>query len=393
MKKISPTLTGHTPGRRVEVFLANGLIDRLGEVILQSVGAHGRGPGVPSGKSKSQAKSSARSTNRSPIEIVTDRNVAGLLGQRVIDSLANSGWSVNVSVTPAGENIKSSATVAKLHNHWFELGYDRNTPVIALGGGTVGDVTGFAAATFLRGLPFWQVPTSIVAQVDAALGGKVGINHTRGKNLIGCFYQPAGIVIDPSALDTLPIRERCSGFAEVVKYGVIADRTLFQACERHLESWISGDEAIPDSVIKRCARIKLRIVAADETDHGLRRTLNFGHTLGHAFERWGKYRALRHGEAVALGMVGAGWMAMKRGLWSGRDFTRLAKLCTLLRPRRLAAFKVSDIARHLSVDKKRIRGRNVWILPRGIGRVDVCADVTEKEISGALSYIAAWLRS
>lgn len=367
------------------MYLANGLIDRLGEIILQSEAV----PGISSGKSKSKAKSSARPTN--PIEVVTDRNVAGLLAQRVIDSLANAGWSVNISVTPAGENIKTSATVAKLHNHWFELGYDRNTPVIALGGGTVGDVTGFAAATFLRGLPFWQAPTSIVGQVDAAIGGKVGINHTRGKNLIGCFYQPAGIVIDPSVLDTLPICERCSGLAEVVKYGVIADRTLFRACERHLESWISGDEAIPDSVIECCARIKLRIVAADETDHGLRRLLNFGHTLGHAFERWGNYRALRHGEAVALGMVGAGWMAMKRGQWSGRDFARLAAMCTLLRPRRLASFKAFDIARHLTVDKKRVRGRNIWILPRGIGRVDIRGDVTEKEIRGALTYIADWM--
>lgn len=364
---IKPVLLGHTSGRRIPVFLGRGLIDHVGK-ILEKTDPH------------------------APLEIVTDRHVARLQGKQMRGQFARSGWNAHLTILPAGERLKSSATVAKLHNRWLRRGYDRRTPVIALGGGTVGDLTGFAAATFLRGLPFWQVPTSIVAQVDAALGGKVGINHARGKNLIGCFYQPEGIVIDPSALATLPVRELRSGLAEVVKYGVIADRILFHTCELHLGSWIAGIEPIPDSVITRCARIKLRIVAADETDHGLRRNLNFGHTLGHAFERWGNYRLLRHGEAVALGMVGAGWMAVKRGLWTEREFARLAALCARLRPKRLPAFKKTDVARHLKVDKKRVHGRNIWILPTRIGRVDYFDNVTEREISGALAYTAEWMR-
>jgi 3-dehydroquinate synthase len=373
MRSLAPSFVGRTEGKRVPVYLADGVIDHLGEIL----------------RGASQGRSSAR---RQVVEVVTDQNVDHLLGRRVRSVLRRAGWSVNLTVLPAGERIKSGGTVSKLHNRWFEPGYDRQTPVIALGGGTVGDVVGFAAATFMRGLPFWQIPTTIVAQVDAAIGGKVGINHSRGKNLIGCFYQPSGIIIDPSVLATLPLRERRSGLAEVVKYGVIADQRLFHTCERCLKGWIDGAGMIPSQVIRRCVRIKLRVVAADETDHGVRQTLNFGHTLGHALERWGNFRRLRHGEAVALGMIGAGWMAFKRNLWTRDEFERLSLLCRHLRPRRLPAFRPGEVSVHLSVDKKRVGGRNVWILPRSIGRVDYFDDVTDREISGALAHIVGWLK-
>ena len=364
-RTIAPRLIGKTSGQSVPVFIGNGLVDHLSQ-ILQPSDAQNR------------------------IEVVTDRHVGRLLGHRVRGALRRAGWSVNLTTLPAGERIKSARIVSSLHDRWFELRYDRRTPILALGGGTVGDAAGFAAATFLRGLPLWQFPTTIVAQVDAAIGGKVGINHARGKNLIGCFYQPSGIVIDPSLLATLPVRERRSGLAEVVKYGVISDGPLFRSCEQHLEAWIDGNAPIPDTVIERCVKIKLRIVAADETDHGVRRNLNFGHTLGHALERWGKFRRLRHGEAVALGMIGAGWIAYRRKLWSKDQFERLCRLCGHLHPRRLPPFRQGEITTHLSVDKKRVGDRNVWILPRGIGQVDSFDDVTEREISGALAFIAAW---
>ena len=198
-------------------------------------------------------------------------------------------------------------------------------------------------------------------------------------------------MIDPSLLATLPVPERRSGLAEVVKYGVIADPALFRICERSVASWIGGEAPIPPTVIARCAKIKLRIVAADETDRGARRSLNFGHTLGHAFERWGNYRRLRHGEAVALGMIGAGWMAAERGLWAASDFERLARLCLHLRPRRMHQYKPAEVSVHLTVDKKRSGGRNVWVLPRAIGWIDYFNNVTDREIRGALTYVARWM--
>ena len=367
-RQLQPTLWGRTPGRKVPVFLGMKILDRL--------------PTILAPRYKGQ-----------PIEIVTDRTVDSIFADPMGVVLRASGWSVSRTVLGTGEKIKSARTIASLHERWFELRYDRRTPVVALGGGTVGDSAGFAAATFLRGLPFWQIPTTIVAQVDASLGGKVGINHPRGKNLIGCFYQPQGVIIDPLMLATLPKRERRSGLAEVVKYGVIGDHRLFGMCERRIKAWVAGYLPVGADVIERCVRAKLRIVAQDETDTGRRHFLNFGHTLGHALERWTGYRRLRHGEAVALGMYAAGWIAHKRGYWSEDEFARLASLCRLLRPvRSLSTFKQDEIIGHLAVDKKRSEGRNIWVLPRAIGTVELFDDVTEKEIMRALDNLAHWMK-
>jgi 3-dehydroquinate synthase len=362
-----PTLWGRIPQRRVPIYLGDGILDRLPSILP---------PTVP----------------KRSIEIVTDRTVYDLFAKPLALVLKDLGWAVHRTVLATGEGIKSARTITSLHECWFARKYDRHVPVIALGGGTVGDSVGYAAATFLRGVPLWQIPTTVLAQVDAAIGGKVGINHRRGKNLVGAFYHAQGIIIDTRTLTTLPVRERRSGLAEVVKYGVIADRTLFRRCERDLPAWVSGDEPIGDDVIKRCVRIKLRVVAADETDLGQRHILNFGHTLGHALERWGGYRRLRHGEAVALGMVGAGYLAQQRGLWSAQEQRRLSDLCRYLRPARtIPALKHQEILPHLKVDKKRAGGRNIWVLPRTIGEVEMHDDVTEKEVRGALRHIAEWL--
>lgn len=344
------------------VFVDDGLLDRLPDV-LTSVHA-----------------------NR-VCEVVTDHNVDALLGRRVMTALRKGKWTAHKTVLPAGERIKSERTIRSLHENWFERTLDRYTVIIALGGGTVGDVVGYAAATFLRGLPLWQVPTTIIGQVDSAIGGKVGINHKRGKNLIGAFYQPTGIIIDPQVLDSLPPRERRSGLAEVVKYGVIADARLFRRCERSVDTWVSGTEGIPTATLQTCARIKLKIVAADETDRGLRHHLNFGHTLGHALERWGRYRRFKHGEAVAIGMVAAGWMAHKRGDLTESEFKRLEAVCRSLYPR-LATLpdRNSDVTEHLHSDKKRMAGTLRWVLPHGLGRVRVVENVTPREINGALHY-------
>ncbi|MBD3299179.1 MAG: 3-dehydroquinate synthase [candidate division Zixibacteria bacterium] len=359
---VRPALFGAIPGRRVPVFVDDGLLDRLPDV-LASVHAH------------------------RVCEVVTDRNVDALLGRRVMAALRKGKWRAHKTVLPAGEQIKSARTIRSLHEAWFEQKLDRYTVIVVVGGGTVGDAVGYAAATFLRGLPLWQVPTTIIGQVDSAIGGKVGINHKRGKNLIGAFYQPAGIIIDPQVLESLPPRERRSGLGEVVKYGVIADAGLFRQCERSVNEWISGAESVPTSTLQRCARIKLKMVAADETDRGLRHHLNFGHTLGHALERWGGYRRFKHGEAVAMGMVAAAWMAYKRGDLTESEFKRLEEVCRSLYPR-LSTLpdRNSDVTQHLHSDKKRMAGTLRWVLPHGLGRVRVVEDVTPREINGALRY-------
>lgn len=347
------------------VYIGSGMLDRAAALL-----GHGKGQ----------------------CEIVTDAHVDRVCGARLTTQLKRAGWKVHKTVLPPGERVKSPSTIRDLHETWFERGYDRHTPIIACGGGTIGDAVGFAAATFLRGVPFWQFPTTIIGQVDAAIGGKVGINHRRGKNLIGCFYHPQGIVIDPEVLESLPARERRSGLAEVVKYGVIADPTIFATCEKYVADWCRGECPLDDSVLRACAKIKLEIVAADETDRGLRHVLNFGHTLGHAFERWGGFKRLRHGESIAIGMVAAGWMAAQRGLWKRREFERLETLCHHLRPsRKLPPFSSIEIMSHLKLDKKRVMGKIRWVLPRGMGRVALFHDVSPTEIRASLQYVRGWL--
>jgi 3-dehydroquinate synthase len=324
--------------------------------------------------------------------VVTDRTLDKLYGTPMRQSLASAGFTVDWLVLAPGESIKSSRIIANLHERWFDNGYDRSTPIMAFGGGTVGDAVGFAAATFKRGLPLVQVPTTLIGQVDSALGGKVGINHIRGKNLVGCYYHPAAVVIDPAFLTTLPGRELKSGLAEVVKYGIIVDAPLLQICERSVAGWTCGSKAIDQATIRRCVSIKLKIVRADERDTGLRHILNFGHTLGHAFEAWGGFRLLKHGEAVTLGMIAASRIARLRGILAASDFDRITVLCRLIAPtRRAVRFDAVQIAPYLKDDKKRALGRNAWVLPVRIGKVTIVRDVADKEIRAAIGFTREWL--
>ena len=362
--QIRPTFRVRTAPRDVRVYAGDHLLDRLGQVLRP-----------------------ARSGL--PVELVTDRTAAGLFAVRTETTLRRVGWRVRRFVLPPGESVKSSATIAKLHERWFDAGYDRHTPIVALGGGTITDAVGFAAATFMRGLPLWFVPTTIVGQVDAAIGGKVGINHRRGKNLIGAFYHPDGIIIDSSLLATLTPRDRRAGLAEVLKYGVIADAALFHTCEESLPAWVEGTRALDARTIRRCVRIKLDVVAVDETDRGQRHILNFGHTLGHAFERWGGFRRLRHGEAVALGMVAANEMAVRRGLIGAAAAERVRRLLDRLGlPVKIEGLDAGEIWRIMQHDKKARGGRVRMVLPTGPGKVDIFADVTAKEVRAAVAAIS-----
>lgn len=365
-RTIRPDLIGRTAGSKVPVFIRGELARDIGR-LLPGVSGHRR------------------------VCVVTDRTVARLHGAQVRKSLESSGFTVDWVALPPGEGIKSNRVISALHDRWFRNGYDRSTPIIALGGGTIGDAVGYAAATFMRGLPLVQVPTTLIGQVDSALGGKVGINNRRGKNLIGCYYHPVVAAIDPGFLATLPVREIRSGLAEVIKYGIISDASLFRRCETCISDWLAGGQ-IDQATIKRCASIKLRVVRADERDTGARHILNFGHTLGHAFEAWGGFRLLKHGEAVTLGMVAVSSIALSRGKLKALEFDRIMKLCGLIGPSsKAASFNARAVTAFLKTDKKRAHGTNAWVLPVRIGGVTIVRNVTDNEIRAAIGFVREWL--
>lgn len=237
--------------------------------------------------------------------VITDKNVQKIYAGKLTQALQSAGWQPDVVAVPAGEKAKSYGFLHEIYDRALGWGIDRKTPVLALGGGVVGDLAGFAAATLLRGLPFIQLPTTLIAQVDSALGGKTGINHATGKNLIGAFHQPVFVSADLSTVHTLPYRDWTSGLAEVVKHALIADREFFNWLDANWEAVINRDNAILGTLIHRAAGIKAEVVSQDELEAGLRAILNFGHTFGHAIEHVAGYGHYTHGEAVIIGMRAA----------------------------------------------------------------------------------------
>ena len=294
----------------------------------------------------------------------------------------------HVTLVPDGERSKTTRTVGKIYEDLLLASADRSATVVAVGGGVIGDMAGFAAATFLRGVALIQVPTTLLAQVDAAIGGKVGVNHALGKNLIGAFHQPLAVVADPLALRTLPRREFRSGLYEVVKYGVIADRGLFERVARDLDAVFAREPDALVPIIAQSCRIKADIVSKDEREGGLRRLLNFGHTAGHAIEAVTKYRRFRHGEAVGYGMLAVADLALRRGAFDAGDRDALAALIARLGPlpsvRDLSAAEVVEATRR---DKKVLRGTLHVVLPTGIGATEIVDDVSERELAVALRAI------
>jgi 3-dehydroquinate synthase len=289
---------------------------------------------------------------------------------------------------PDGERFKHLATVGRIYEALIRAAADRATTIIAVGGGVVGDIAGFAAATYLRGVPVVQVPTTLLAQVDSAIGGKVGVNHALGKNLIGAFHAPAAVIIDPELLPTLPRREFRAGLYEVVKYGVIASRTLFDRVAGSLTALFAHDAAALVPVIAECCRIKAAIVGEDEREAGPRRALNFGHTAGHALEAVTRYRRFRHGEAVAYGMRVAAGIASRRGLLPEPDREALARLIMQMGPLPpIADLAASELLEVMRRDKKVVAGRLHFVLPAEIGRTVVVDDVGEDELTYALAQL------
>jgi len=309
--------------------------------------------------------------------LVTDANVARLHGSRLEEVLAAAGRQVRVIVVEPGEQSKSMAGYAAVVDEALSSPIDRDTPVLAFGGGVVGDLAGFLAATLLRGLPFVQVPTSLVAQVDSAIGGKTGINHANGKNLVGAFYQPRLVAIDVALLGTLPASEWLDGLSEVVKYGLIADETLVRFMSERWEEILGRDPAIIPELVRRCVEIKADVVSHDETEQGLRAILNFGHTFGHALERVAGYRGLTHGQAVALGMRAALHLSAMRHPEAKLDAA--SELVERI-PVAPVDVDVDTLIDAMATDKKRKGKMLRFILLREVGRATVEEGVTESDI-------------
>jgi 3-dehydroquinate synthase len=278
-------------------------------------------------------------------------------------------------ILPDGEAHKSLANVSRLIDVLVANRFGRDCALIALGGGVVGDLAGFAAACYQRGVAFIQVPTTLLAQVDAAVGGKTGVNHPGGKNLIGAFHQPALVLIDTGTLATLPPRELRAGLAEVIKYGLIADAPLFAWLEAHLEELLAGKPAALAHVIRRSCEIKAAIVGRDEREHGERALLNLGHTFGHAFESATGYKEWLHGEAVAAGLAMAAALSGECGFMAGADATRVERLLERAGlPTRMTGVTPATALEHMRIDKKVQGGRVRLVLLRGIGKAFLTAD-------------------
>jgi 3-dehydroquinate synthase len=301
--------------------------------------------------------------------IVTDSNVEKLYGAQVAKALEKSGFAPVVISVPPGESSKSLATLELLYDRMTAAELDRASVVFALGGGVVGDLAGFAAATFLRGIPLVQIPTTVVAQVDSALGGKTGVNHRHAKNLIGAFYQPRLIVADVATLAMLPAREFREGLAEVIKYGAIMDAPMIADLERDLDAILARKIDLLEMVVTRSLAHKAAIVSADEREDGLRKTLNFGHTIGHAIEASSGYGNYFHGEAVAIGIVAAARLSSAYAGFSADDASRLQRLLERagLPTAMPAKWRSDEFLRALNLDKKRAAGALEFVLLDKLG--------------------------
>lgn len=309
-------------------------------------------------------------------------------GRAVEAKLQAAGFRTAFVTVPAGEASKSLAQAASLYDALYDSAADRQTVVVAVGGGVVGDLAGFAAATYNRGLPLLMVPTTLLAMVDSSVGGKVGINHPKGKNLIGAFHQPAGVWIDTAYLDTLPEREFRSGLAEVVKYGVILDAEFFAHLEANAAAIKAREPQVLVPVVARCCRLKADVVEKDEREEtGLRAVLNYGHTFAHAFETVGGYGAMLHGEAVAAGMVCASRLAERHGLikadLTDRQRRLLAAFALPTAPN--PAWPIDEMIAVMKRDKKAAGGRMRFILPTKLGEVALFDDVPEELVREVLA--------
>ena len=317
--------------------------------------------------------------------VVADDNVASLYGSTLMASLKDAGIRAELITFPKGEASKNLQVFSELSSKLAQMGMDRTSGLIALGGGVTGDLTGFLAATYMRGIPFVQVPTTLLSQVDSSVGGKTGVDIPEGKNLVGAFYQPKAVYIDTAVLTTLPTEELLGGIAEVIKYGVIRDPEFYTFLERNLDAILELNPAVIQKMIHTCCKIKAEVVAQDEREADLRRILNFGHTIGHAVEAASNF-SLIHGYAVAIGMVAALRIAVSSGLCKRKEAGRVATLIhTFGLPTEIPeGMDVEKIKSYIKTDKKSIGGSVFYVLPTTIGDVLITNEVTEEQVNDVL---------
>lgn len=355
MKKIKVNLS-KSKDRSYQICAESGLMDKIGSVL---------------------AKKPARK-----YAIIADSNVSGIYGQRITGQIKKVGLDAHLLTFKSGEKSKNMATTVDLLDKLTRLGFTRHDGIIGLGGGVTGDLAGFVASIYMRGITLIHVPTSLLAMVDSAIGGKTGINLESGKNLAGTFYQPEIVLIDPHFLKTLPKKEFFNGFAEIIKYGVIADEKLFRLLEKSTKKLRSGSPEILNKIITRCAQIKAEITSKDEIESGLRMILNYGHTVGHAIERITNYK-LAHGEAISLGMALANKIGVYLNLLSSNDELRINKLLKAYRlPISPAHFLSKNITPEklwqiMLKDKKVQKSKLNFIIPKTIGHVIISDQVNQ----------------
>lgn len=318
------------------------------------------------------------------VMIVTNETVAPLYLQRLQQTL--DGYQLDACVLQDGEAYKTLDSFGRIMTALLDGGHGRDTTIVALGGGVIGDLAGFAAASYQRGVGFIQIPTTLLSQVDSSVGGKTGVNHPLGKNMIGAFYQPKAVIIDTDCLATLPRRELSAGLAEVIKYGIIWDAEFFAWLEHNITGLLALDASLLSQAILRCCSIKADVVSQDETETGVRALLNLGHTFGHAIESEQGYGNWLHGEAVAAGTVLASQTALRLGLLSQPQVTRI---CALLAAAELPLSAPADMdfpvfIRHMMRDKKVLAGKLRLILPTNIGQADLFSDVSETVLQAVI---------
>jgi 3-dehydroquinate synthase len=353
MKEV-PSFTVSTPARAYQAIIERGLLRRVANYLPEKAGK---------------------------VFVVTTRDVWDRHGH----ALAGVGEPV---FFPGGEHRKRLAEVESLAEQMVEAGADRSSVVVAFGGGIVGDLGGFLAASFMRGIPVLQIPTTLVAQVDAAVGGKTGVNLVNGKNLFGAFHQPLAVLIDPDVLATLPEREYRAGLYEVIKCGVIRDQALFSLFESHREGVLAQEPALVDALIAGAVRIKAEVVTADEREGNLRRILNFGHTLGHALEAATRYERLLHGEAVAFGMHAATELSVRTGHLDAASGRRIRTVVSSYGPiPPLDGISATELVERTLHDKKTVQGKVHFVLPTRIGDVTVVSGVPEVTVLEAVQAV------
>src|ERR1017187_591303 len=357
-----------TPSRSYEVLIGSGLVARAGECLGNLLGSR-------------------------RAFVVTTPPVRRRWAKVLVQSLTAAGIETALLEMADGERAKRLVTLEKLAEQLVKRGADRGATLIALGGGVVGDVTGFLASIYMRGVDVIQIPTTVLAQVDAAIGGKTGVNLLSGKNLLGTFHQPRAVLVDPAVLGTLPAREYRAGLYEALKCGIIGDAGLFRLFEEKGKEILERDPVVVEKVIADSVRLKASVVSADEREGGLRQVLNLGHTIGHALEAETRYKVLLHGEAVAWGMIAATHIALSTGrldrVTAGRltnsvlGFGRLPRM----------TLQTANILKRLRSDKKTRHGVVHFVLPREIGKVEITSDVPETIVRSAVDEIRKLARN